>query len=275
MQLDLNARPLIEVRVEEAIRRLQEYEPEEGYYLAFSGGKDSIVIYDLAVQAGVTFDAHFHKTTVDPPEVVKFIRDNYPSVAWDKPRRSMFQLIEHKKILPSRIIRYCCSELKEMHGIGRTVVMGVRRAESVKRANRPVFEASSRNKKTNYLCPIVDWSTEEVWQYIRMNRLAYPCLYDEGKTRVGCIMCPMQGTKGMLEDAKRYPKYYNAYLKAIERAMKARQAEGERICWGNTPEEVMYKWIYNADLDFKTYQAELNAEYSKRVEYDQRVEITS
>jgi len=265
MQLDLNARPLIEVRIEEAIHRLKEYEPEEGYYLAFSGGKDSIVIYDLAVRAGVKFDAHFHKTTVDPPEVVKFIRDNYPSVAWDKPRKSMFQLIEHKKILPSRIIRYCCSELKEMHGTGRTVVMGVRRAESVKRANRPVFEASSRNKKTNYLCPIVDWSTEEVWRYIKMNRLAYPSLYDEGKTRVGCIMCPMQGTKGMLADAKRYPKYYIAYLKAIGRAMKARQAEGERVIWGNSPEEVMYKWIYNADMDLKTYQAELNAEYERTV----------
>jgi len=45
--------------------------------------------------------------------------------------------------------------------------------------------------------------------------LPYCSLYDEGKTRIGCIMCPMQGSKGMLIDAERYPKYYRAYLRAI------------------------------------------------------------
>lgn len=259
MQLTLNARPLIEVRVEEAIRRLKEYEPEEGYYLAFSGGKDSIVIYDLAVRAGVKFDAHFHKTTVDPPEVVKFIRDNYPSVKWDKPRKSMFKLIEEHKFLPTRWRRYCCTYLKEMHGTGKTTILGVRRAESAKRANRPVFEESRRNKNTYFLCPIVDWSTDDVWQYIRMNHLQYPSLYDEGYTRIGCIMCPLQGTKGMLTDAERYPKYYRAYLRAIERMLDALRAEGKdiTITRGRTAEELMYWWIHNADKDLETPQVEL------------------
>ncbi|GAH60807.1 unnamed protein product, partial [marine sediment metagenome] len=54
-------------KVEEAIEFLQENEPVEGYYLAFSGGKDSVVIYDLAEKAGVKFDAHYCVSPIDPP----------------------------------------------------------------------------------------------------------------------------------------------------------------------------------------------------------------
>lgn len=45
--------------VEVAIERLKAFEPEEGYYLAFSGGKDSVVIKELANIAGVKYDAHY------------------------------------------------------------------------------------------------------------------------------------------------------------------------------------------------------------------------
>lgn len=62
-------------KVETAIKRLQTFEPPEGYYLAFSGGKDSAVIKALADMAGVKYDAHYNLTSVDPPELVKFIKD--------------------------------------------------------------------------------------------------------------------------------------------------------------------------------------------------------
>ena len=41
-----------------AIDLLRQYEPEEGYYLANSGGKDSGVLRHLAIKSGVKFDAH-------------------------------------------------------------------------------------------------------------------------------------------------------------------------------------------------------------------------
>jgi phosphoadenosine phosphosulfate reductase len=234
IQQDLNGKSFEDV----AIANIQKYEPDEGYYLAFSGGKDSIVIYDLAVRAGVKFDAHFSRTTVDPPEVLKFIKENYPWVIWEKPRMSMFQLIRKKKMLPTRIIRFCCSELKEIGGSGRVVMTGVRKAESSSRKHRRMYEESKRVKGKIFLHPIIEWSDQDVWDYIQTKSLKYCSLYDEGKKRIGCILCPMQGPKGMRADAERWPKYYKAYLRAIDRVIKS----GRR--WqGMTADEVMDWWI--------------------------------
>ena len=62
-------------KVQRSIDRIKAFEPSEGYFLCFSGGKDSIVIKRLAELAGVKFDAHYSVTTVDPPELTHYIRD--------------------------------------------------------------------------------------------------------------------------------------------------------------------------------------------------------
>ena len=126
-------------KVQRAIDRIRTFEPKEGYWLAFSGGKDSQCIYHLAKMAGVEFEAHFSVTTVDPPELMKFIRSNYPDVIWDYPvddngrRISMYRLIAENTFPPTRTTRYCCRAFKESHGNGRLVVTGVRWAESNRR----------------------------------------------------------------------------------------------------------------------------------------------
>jgi phosphoadenosine phosphosulfate reductase len=78
-------------KVQNAIGILKQFEPEDGYYLAFSGGKDSICIYQLAKMAGVKFDSHYNLTTVDPPEVVRFIKTEYPDVEIHRPKESMWE----------------------------------------------------------------------------------------------------------------------------------------------------------------------------------------
>ena len=85
---------------------------DKGFYLAFSGGKDSQVLYHLAQEAGVRFEAHYTLTTLDPPELVRFIRTRYPDVIVDRPPLTFLQLCEKKKMLPMRHSRFCCAELK-------------------------------------------------------------------------------------------------------------------------------------------------------------------
>jgi phosphoadenosine phosphosulfate reductase len=232
---------LDEKRFEEvAIQRIQEYEPPVGYWLAFSGGKDSMVIYDLAVRAGVKFDAHFSRTTVDPPEVLSFIREHYPDVIWEKPKLSMFELIRKKKMLPTRIIRFCCSELKEIGGRGRLVMTGIRKEESTNRKNRQIYDESTRHPGKFFLHPIVDWTTLDVWDYIRGRKLPYCSLYDEGYNRIGCILCPFLSIKAKERDIEKYPKFYQAYRRQIEFLLN----QGVVFKRGKTVDEIMKWWIY-------------------------------
>ena len=224
-------------KVQVAIERLRMFEPPEGYYLAFSGGKDSQAIYRLAELAGVKFAAHYNDTTVDPPELRRFIRAQYPTVLWDKPKRSMFQLIEHYHAVPDRYRRFCCQSLKEVHSVG-IVVMGVRWEESARRAKRKMVELCRNDPTKTFVSPIIDWTADEVWAFLNDQGLPHCSLYDEGFKRIGCIMCPLKQAKDRRRDAERWPKYYEAYRKAVARAV----ATGKRKS-PKTVDEIMEWWL--------------------------------
>lgn len=255
-------------KVEVAIQRLRAFEPEDGYFLAFSGGKDSVCIKALADMAGVKYDAHYSVTSVDPPELVQFIK-TFSDVSRDIPRYkdggaiTMWNLIPRQLMPPTRMVRYCCAELKEGNGKGRVVVTGVRWAESVNRRNgrnlvdigwkksgitynddndeaRRTVEQCYRTKKT-LVNPIIDWQTEDVWEFIRTNGIAYCGLYDEGYGRLGCIGCPMS-THAAAELA-RWPKYYDAYIRAFDRMLAERERKGKETKLWHSGEEVMDWWL--------------------------------
>ena len=120
------------------------YDPDHGYYLAFSGGKDSQALYHLAWMAGVKFQAHMNLTSVDPPEVLRFVKKQYPDVILHKPKDSIYNIAVKKGILPSQRIRWCCAEFKENAGAGKVTLIGIRREESTRRAKRNEVEVSSR-----------------------------------------------------------------------------------------------------------------------------------
>lgn len=260
-------------KVQVAIERLRAFEPPEGYYVAFSGGKDSQTIYHLCKDAGVKFDAHYNLTTVDPPELVYFIRRQYPEVIISYPSTSMWRLIEKKGMPPTRLVRYCCSTFKEYNGIGRIVVTGVRWAESTRRKNnrgllelntygntikdrvilhndnddaRQLFETCIMKGK-HILNPIIDWLNEDVWEYLNGKGIPHCCLYDCGFHRIGCIGCPMAGTKGMLAEFERYPQYYGAYLRAFDRMLWMRRDNGKPYTHWHTAQDVMDWWIYGQE----------------------------
>lgn len=213
--------------VEIAIERIKNFEPKDGYYVTFSGGKDSIVVLDLVQKASVKYDAHFNLTSVDPPELIRFIMKNYRYVERHRPERTMWQLIEWKMMPPTRLVRYCCEELKERRGGGRTVITGIRWAESSKRRNRKMIESCTKERNRHYLHPIIDWSDDDVWEYIHANNLPYPSLYDEGFKRIGCIGCPMGSHSQRLQQFVRWPQYKARYLKAMGRCLDNRLARAD------------------------------------------------
>lgn len=117
---------------------------DKGYYLAFSGGKDSQALYHIAELAGVKFDAHMNLTSVDPPEVIRFVKKQYQEVDLIKPKKSIYQIAIEKQILPTMRVRWCCAEYKELSGAGRVTLIGIRHQESSRRAKRNEVEISSR-----------------------------------------------------------------------------------------------------------------------------------
>lgn len=208
-------------KVQISIDRIKTFEPPEGYYVAFSGGKDSIVILDLVKRSGVKFDAHYNITGIDPPELYYFIRDQHPEVQRHRPEMTIWALIVKKMMPPTRIMRYCCHYLKEQGGKGRIVMTGVRWAESQRRSLRKMVEQCNQRAGAGYVNPIIDWADEDVWQYIKENNIKYCSLYDEGFKRLGCIGCPMSG-KGRLKEFARWPRVEILYRKAFAAAVTAR-----------------------------------------------------
>ncbi len=261
----------VQDKVQMAIQRLQTFEPPEGYYLAFSGGKDSQCIYHLCKEAGVKFDPHYSHTTVDPPEVIYFIREHYPDVQVDYPGTTMWQLIVKKGMPPTRKVRYCCDELKEGGGRGRFAVTGVRWEESSKRKhNRGLLELNNYTrhfvkllndndearrmfescvmKSMHTLNPIIDWTSEDVWEYLNSRGIPHCKLYDEGFERIGCIGCPLAGSRQMQFEFARYPKYRAAYVRAFDKMLEARKDNSKPYHQWKTGEDVMQWWLTDGKI---------------------------
>ena len=237
-------------KVKIALSRIQEFERPQGYYVAFSGGKDSIVIKKLVEMSGVKFETHFNLTTVDPPELITYIRNFHKDVIWHRPKYNMKQLIIKNLYPPTRLVRYCCAYLKEgkdqIGGCqsGQMVITGIRWQESSKRKSRKMTEICLKDNTKVFLHPIIDWSDEDVWEFIKKYSLPYCCLYDKGFKRIGCIGCPQATSQK--KDLDLYPKIKNMYLSAFKQVMKIRQSKKmNNVAFGTDEYGLMKWWVEN------------------------------
>jgi len=243
--------------VDASIALLRAHEPEgAAYYGAFSGGKDSVVIKELARIAGVRVVWHYHNTTIDPPELVQFIKRQHPDVAWTKPKHGNFFARMEVKGFPTRRCRWCCGEYKESAPPrGSVMVLGVRAAESPRRA--ATWKPITFHRETRAWCisPILLWSTENIWDFIRQSGIPYSSLYDEGFTRLGCIGCPMAREAARLKEFARWPRYEALWRRGFDRVWERRtgltQRNG-RIWFGDAffrnAQEMWEWWLSNDSL---------------------------
>lgn len=242
----------LNTRVNESVSMLKEYEPQGGFYLAFSGGRDSVTVWRLAQMAGVKFDGHFHRSGVDPHQTIQFIKTTFPDVSLEKPEVSMFDLIVEKGIPPTRRIRYCCRWIKEVRGQGRVVLTGVRRDESQSRRKRQLVWTCPSQAKI-VLNPILHWTSDEVWEFTAAEGLPVNPLYGMGFARTGCLMCPNGYWKQRIREALMWPKTYRAYLRAFDRMLERRRELKKETSWRSSL-EVMEWWLEGHTIEEPLYQ---------------------
>ena len=126
---------------------------------------------------------------------------------------------------------------------------------------RRLFETCSLKAKR--VCnPIIDWSDDDVWEYIRTEALPVNPLYECGSVRVGCIGCPMSG-KGRYAEFARYPKYKEAYIRAFDKMLEERERRGKmQGTWriGTTGRDVFHWWMEDGVLPGQMELEDLDSE---------------
>lgn len=255
---------------------------EKPLIVTTSGGKDSDVCLALAKIAGINYEVQHNHTTADAPETVYHVRETFRKLEFDgvkctinwptykgKPV-TMWTLIPQKLMPPTRIVRYCCDVLKECGGAGRMITTGVRWEESASRKkNRGIYEKLGDKKsriilsndnddtrklfencklKAKRVCnPIIDWTDQDVWDFIQCENVKTNPLYQCGFDRVGCIGCPIAGISARIAEFARWPTYKRAYIRAFEKMLKQRHERGLDTEW-QTGIDVFHWWMEDGVL---------------------------
>lgn len=240
-------------------------QPDEGFHVGFSGGKDSQAVLELVKMAGVKYRAVYNVTTNDPADNVRFIKHHYPDVEFSVPEKSYFQLITQKGV-PTMFNRWCCALFKETAGVGYVVLTGVRKEESRKRAAYEEVGKWSRSKDekgrvdldkmeaNEFRCvggkdkfmvyPILEWTEEDVWEFIALRRLPVNPCYKTHK-RVGCVFCPFARPKEVRAYCETHPKLKAAFIHAIY-IYRERERDRQKL---PSAEDDFDWWLSHESLD--------------------------
>ncbi|MEM3771969.1 MAG: phosphoadenosine phosphosulfate reductase family protein [Candidatus Micrarchaeia archaeon] len=186
--------------------------------VAFSGGKDSLVVLHLVLQEDPEPLVVFNNTTIEFPETVVYVKRLEKELGLKinivHPEKPFFELVKEYG-WASHGRRWCCGMVKDrpaenfIKKSGLNVeVTGITRYESrYRRCVKPlsIFTNSSLVR----INPVYDWNDREIWDYIRSNGLPYNPLYDLKYQRIGCWCCPLNGISHYKRLRKTHPLLYN------------------------------------------------------------------
>lgn len=210
------------------------------FYVAFSGGKDSIVTLDLVQKAlphdsfkvlfgdtGMEFPDTYHTVNVIQKQCQKanisFIQaksDYPPTYTW-----SQFGP-------PATVNRWCCSVHKTspqilalrkdtgIHNFTGMAFIGIRASESVARSEYDYISVGEKHKGQYSCNPILDWNSAELYTYIFAEKLYINPAYKKGNRRAGCLICPRSTERSEYFCQLCYPKEFNTLVEQIKYSYK-------------------------------------------------------
>lgn len=205
------------------------------FYVAFSGGKDSVVALDLVQRAlpHNSFKVLFGDTGMEFPdtyETVEKVRHwcTEEGIEFLRAKSKLVPEQTWKAFGPPAVtIRWCCSvhkttpqimllrDVLEKPNFTGMAFTGIRGDES---ASRNEYDGISYGGKHTgqYSChPILDWNTAELFLYIFDRKLIFNNAYLKGNTRAGCLVCPMSQGKHDYLKYQNYPDETNEFVECI------------------------------------------------------------
>lgn len=203
----------------------------------------------------------------------------YPKLYFDR-------LCWKKGMLPTRLVRFCCEALKETYGARERLVTGVRKDESTNRkqnqgvitimkkgltkevADNPNFSKTPKGGvvllnydndeavQTVYTCfrtnkvlvnPLINWTDDDVWRYIREEKIPVNPLYECGFDRVGCIGCPMADRRREFE---LYPKFRERFIRIADKLVEIqKEKKGKDYDGAENGLKYFKRWMEDPNVD--------------------------
>lgn len=215
-------RDLLEKLAAETIKKIYNIYVEymdrvDVFYVAFSGGKDSVVALDLVQRAlpHNKFKVLFGDTGMEFPDTYKIVEEieqhcKDAKIEFLRAKSDFDPKVTWREFgPPAQTMRWCCSVHKtapqiillreyinnpHFRGMAFT---GIRGDES---ASRSEYEGISHGEKVRgqYSChPILEWNSAELFSYIYERQLLINDAYKKGNSRAGCLVCPLATSKNM------------------------------------------------------------------------------
>lgn len=233
-------RQLMEQLVQETIKKIYntfiEYQDKvDVFYVAFSGGKDSVVALDLVQRAlpHNCFKVLFGDTGMEFPDTYETVEKIKQICAEEK-----IEFLQAKSKLkpentwqifgpPAVTIRWCCSvhkttpqimqlrEVLQKPDFTGMAFTGVRGDESLSRSEYDAISYGGKHSGQYSCHPILEWNTAELFLYIYENGLTFNNAYKKGNTRAGCLVCPMSQGKHDYMKYKNYPDDTDSFINKI------------------------------------------------------------